>query len=350
MKRVTIRAVANEAGVSTSTVSNVLNGRHEQMAAGTLLRVQTAMGKLGYRPSQLAKSLVTNRTATIGLVVRELIYPVNPAVVVGAEAACRDAGYSLLLANASDLETEQHALQTMCSKQVDGLILYSLSSVGIDHDQLYRIQQEGTPVIVINRYLPQDAPLARVYFDHVGGAMTMTRHLIDLGHVRIAHIAGPPRFFSGRQRRYGYEAGLAEAGIAVDERLVVEGDYSFESGRHLMHELWRERPTAVFVSGDVMALGALRATAELGLRVPDDLSLTGFGNPDCIRYATPLLTTMDLPVAEAGSVATGLVLEQLHRRNGQSAEPAIRTLETHLLVNQTTAPPPTGVDGRRSHA
>jgi LacI family transcriptional regulator len=333
-ERVTIRSVANEAGVSIATVSNVLNGRHEQMAAATLLRVQDAIERLGYRPNHLAQSLVTNRTATIGLIISELTNSLYPPVILGAEAACRTAGHSLLLASAPDVDAERRIVEVMRRKQVDGLILFSVSFLDIANEHILRAEREGTPVVVINRQVPNDAPLSQVYFDHFGGARQATRHLLDLGHRRIAHIAGPAHRFTGVHRRGGYLAALGEAGIEADERLIAEGDYTFESGQRLIRRLWRERPTAVFVAGDAMALGALRALAELGLRVPADVSLVAFGNPDLVRYATPAITTIDLPVEQAGQAAAELVLCRI----GRLDEKEVRTLETTLLIRETTAP------------
>ena len=322
--------------MSVSTVSNVLNGRHEEMAPKTLLRVRSAMERLEYRPNRLAQSLATRRTAPIGLVISELTNSLYPPVIIGAEVACRNAGHGLLLANAHDVEAERRTIEVMRDKQVEGLVLFSVSFVDIENEHLYRAQREGTPIVAINRHLPDDAPLSQVHFDHRGGARLATRHLLDLGHRRIAHLAGPSDRFTGRQRREGYAATLGEANVGIDERLIAEGDYSFESGRQLLHRVWRERPTAVFVGGDAMALGALRAATELGIRVPEDLSVVAFGNPDFVRFATPAITTIDLPVVEAGRTAADLVL----RRIANGSEKEVRTLETTLIVRETTAPPP----------
>jgi len=337
-RRVTIRSVAGEAGVSITTVSNVLNGRHEQMAPETRERVQAAMERLGYRPNRVAQSLVTNRTATIGLIMSEVTNALYPPVTIGAEAACREAGYSLLLANADGMETERRLVEVMRAKQVDALILFSTSFFAIENDHLYRAQAEGTPVVAINRHLPDDGPLSAVWFDHLNGARQATRHLIELGHRRIAHLAGPAHRFTGEQRRRGYEEALREAGIPIEPSLIAEGDYSFESGETLMRELWVARPTAVFAGGDAMALGALRGLARLGVRVPEDISLVAFGNPDFVRYATPAITTIDLPVAAAGRTAVELALRRLGRA-GNPAEREVRILDPVLLVRETTVPP-----------
>jgi LacI family transcriptional regulator len=332
-RRITIRSVAGEAGVSISTVSNVINGRHEQMAPETLQRVRDAMSRLGFQPNHVAQSLVTNRTATIGIILSEVTNALYTPVTIGAEAACRDAGYSLLLGNTDDMASERRLVEVMLAKQVDALILFSISFVDIENDHLLRAQAAGTPIIAMNRMLPDDSPLSAVWFDHYGGAKQATEHLIELGHRRIALIAGPQNRFTGRQRRRAYETALEEAGITLDPALIDEGDHSFTSGEAAMERLWRQRPTAVFVSGDAMALGAMRTLAWIGVRVPDDLSLVAFGNPDFIQFATPAVTTVDLPVAAAGRVAVELALARIRR----PGEKEVRTLESSLLVRETTA-------------
>ncbi len=347
MRRATIRSVATEAKVSITTVSNVINGRHEQMAPETRDRVTAAMERLGFQPNRVAQSLVTNRSATIGLIMSEVTNSLYPPVTIGAEAACRDAGYSLLLAHADDVATEQRLAEVMRAKQVDALVLFSTSFVDIRNDHLLRLSAEGLPTVPINRHLPPDSPLSAVWFDHVGGGRQATSYLLGLGHRRIAHLAGPQHRFTGVQRRRGYELAHVDAGLEVNPDLVVEGDYSFESGEFLMERLWRTRPTAVFVGGDAMALGAMRALSRLRVEIPGDLSLVAFGNPDFVRYATPAITTVDLPVAEAGRAAVELALERIRH----PGERRMRTLETNVLVRETTgaidgSAPVRGVSGR----
>lgn len=335
-QRVTIKSVAKVAGVSVSTVSNVVSGRHQQMSAETRQRVLVAMDALNYQPNHVARSLVTKRTATIGLIMSDVTNSLYPLVTIGAEAACRNAGYSLLLANAEDQDGERRGVELMRAKQVDALILFSISYLNVENDYLVQADQVGTPIVVLNRVVPDDSPLSAVWFDHRAGGWQATWHLLTMGHRRIAHIAGPFHRLTGQQRQAGYESALREAGIEIDPALVREGDYSFESGETLMLELWQERPTAVFVSGDVMALGALRALQQVGARVPEDLSLVAFGNPDSIRYATPAITTVDLPVAAAGQIAVDLALARIRAPRVKE----VRTLEPVLLVRETSVPLP----------
>jgi LacI family transcriptional regulator, galactose operon repressor len=335
-ERVTIRSVANAAGVSVSTVSNVVSGRHQQMSAETRERVLAAMEALNYHPNHVARSLVTKRTATFGLIMSDVTNSLYPPVTVGAEAACRDAGYGLLLANAEGAEGETRSIDLMSAKRVDALIVFAISFIETDNSRLHALQRSGVPVVAINRALPDDSPLSAIWFDHLGGGRQATNHLIDLGHRRIAHIAGPSNRLTGLYRRSGYEAAMQEAGLATADGLVIEGDYSFNSGERLAEQLWRHRPTAIFAGGDAMAMGAVRALSRLGLRVPDDISVVAFGNPDFIRYATPAITTVDLPVSAAGRAAVELAL----RRMQYPEEKEVHTLETSLLVRDSTAPPP----------
>jgi LacI family transcriptional regulator len=335
-QQVTIRSVADAAGVSMSTVSNVLSGRHGQMAVETRERVLAAIERLNYQPNHVARSLATKRTATIGLIMSEVTNTLYPPVTVGAEEACRQAGYGLLLANAENAASEERAVALMCAKQVDALVVFAVSLLGIESGHLVAAQSAGIPVVAINRFLPVDSPLSAVWFDHKRGGQMATQHLIDLGHRRIAHIAGPADRLTGVHRRQGYEAALEKSGIPLDPALVATGDYSFPSGETQMARLWPRRPSAVFVAGDVMALGAMRTLARLGARVPEDISLVAFGNPDCVRYATPAFTTVDLPVAAAGQVAVELALRRMHH----PAEKEVRMLETSLLVRDTTTAPP----------
>ena len=168
-QQVTIRSVAIAAGVSMSTVSNVLSGRHEQMAVETRERVLAAIASLNYQPNHAARSLVTKRTATIGLIMSEVTNSLYPPVTVGAEEACRQAGYGLLLANAEDAESERRGVDLMRAKRVDALIVFSVSLLDADNRHLYAAQEAGMPVVAINRSLPVDAPLSAVWFDHRSG-------------------------------------------------------------------------------------------------------------------------------------------------------------------------------------
>jgi LacI family transcriptional regulator len=334
-QRVTIRAVANAAGVSVSTVSNVISGRHQQMSPETLERVRAAMTELNYEPNPVARSLVTRRTATVGLVMSDVRNPLYPPVTVGAEAACRDAGYGLLLATAADPERELRAVELMYAKRVDALVVFSIAFVDPDNHRLEALGRNGLPIVPINRWLADDSRLSVVWFDHEGGAYQATQHLIDLGHRRIVHVTGPGDRLTAIYRRRGFERAMHDAGLPVAPDAIVEGDFTFATGERLVPALLEREPTAIFAGGDALAMGILRGIRLHGRRVPEDISLIAFGNPDFVRYTTPAMTTIDLPVSEAGQTAVELALHRLQHPE----EREVRTLNTELLVRESTAPP-----------
>jgi LacI family transcriptional regulator len=337
-QRVTIRAVADAAGVSVSTVSNVISGRHQQMSGETLERVRAAMAELNYQPNPVARSLVTRRTATIGLVMSDVRNPLYPPVTVGAEAACRDAGYGLLLATAADSESELRAVELMYAKRVDALVVFSVSFAGPENRRLEELQQRGFPIVPINRWLADESPLSAVWFDHEGGAYDATRHLIELGHRRIVHVTGPANRLTAIDRRRGFETAMHDAGLLDGRDATLEADFSFTTGERLAPALLEREPTAIFAGGDALAMGILRGVTRLGRRVPDQLSLIAFGNPDFVRYTTPAMTTIDLPVSQAGQAAVELALRRLQHPEAKE----VRTLNTTLLVRESTAPPRLG--------
>lgn len=333
-QRVTIRAVANAAGVSVSTVSNVISGRHQQMSVETLERVRATMVALNYQPNPVARSLVTRRTATIGLVMSDVRNPLYPPVTVGAEAACRNAGYGLLLATADDAESELRAVELMYAKRVDAMVVFSVSHAHPDNTRLEELQRRGFPIVPINRWLSDDSPLSAVWFDHEGGARQATRHLIELGHRSIVHVAGPADRLTAIDRRRGFEAAMHAAGLPTGPDAIVEADFSFTTGEQLAPSILEREPTAIFAGADALAMGILRGVTRLGRNVPGDLSLIAFGNPEFVRYTTPAMTTIDLPVSEAGQAAVELALRRLQHPE----EREVRTLNTTLLVRESTAP------------
>jgi LacI family transcriptional regulator len=304
------------------------------MSPETLERVRTAMNALSYQPNPVARSLVTRRTATIGLVMSDVRNPLYPPVTVGAEAACRDAGYGLLLATAADPESELRAVELMYAKRVDALVVFSVSYVNPDNRRLDELQQRGFPIVPINRPLSDDSALSAVWFDHEGGAYQATQHLIELGHRKIMHVTGPADRLTAIDRRRGFERAMCDAGLPTGPDSVLEADFSFTTGERLAPALLEREPTAIFAGGDALAMGMLRGLLRLGHRVPEDISLIAFGNPEFVRYTTPAMTTIDLPVSEAGRAAVELALHRLQHPE----ERKVRTLTTELLVRESTAP------------
>lgn len=331
---VTMQDVAERAGVSVSTVSHVINGTR-YVSPELTERVRTAMAELRFQPNAVARSLRRKETLTLGMIVPDNANPFFALLAHAVENACYEHGYSLILTNSGgDLARELANINVLLGKQVDGLIL---AAVGLSSRDLKQVLRSA-PVVLVDRNLPgveADALLV----DNLGGGREATRHLIALGHRRIGCITGPSTTTPSADRVTGYRAALEEAGIPVDETLIARGDFQFAGGYAGAQALLAlpEAPTAIFACNDLMAMGAIAAAAEKGLRVPADLSIVGFDNTTLAAYTTPALTTIAQPITEIGQLATEMVI-----RRSQQPDMARqhRVLGTKLIVRQSTSPPP----------
>ena len=329
--------VAALAGVSTTTVSFVLNERAgAAISPATRDRVLAAAAQLGYHPHASARGLARGRSHTLGLVVRQSPVQVAEDALLaetlrGLSAAARAAQYRVLVEPLGARDGTYAEL--IRSRGTDGLVV---SGPRVDDEELGALARDGAPV-VIQGSLP-GAGIPSVDVDNVGAARKATAHLIELGHTVIGCITNAPFLYgSARERRDGYRKALEEAGIAVDESLVIEANFDAASGRRAMSRLLhRNDLTAVFAASDVVAFGAMAAIREAGLRVPEDIAVVGFDDIPLAAYFDPPLTTVHLPAHDLGRAA-GVAL--LDRINGRDVE--TRTvLPTALVVRSSTAPPP----------
>lgn len=309
--RVTISDVAQAAGVSISTVSNALNGKTAAMTEETLQRIQSAMQQLNYRPSSVARGLALQRTATLGLVLTEIETPLFLQAVTPIEREARRAGYSLLLINARNETDEREAVRLLQEKQVDGLMVISTSDPR-QNDHLRKAQAEGIPVALINR-ADLSPEFDQVNWDNAAGVTIGVEHLARLGRRRIALLTGPANRRSTQERIQGYRAGLERARLPFDESLLRPGDYTAEA------EGWRQAvddllalsqpPTAIIASDDIVAAVVMRVLQEYGQRVPEDIAVMGIDDQPFSQYLD--LTTVQLPVSEAGRQAIALLLQRI---------------------------------------
>lgn len=340
-RTVTIREVAERANVSVATVSHVLNGNDQHVGAEKRARVMAVVEELHYRPNAIARSMIKRKTGTIGLIISEVDNALFVPVVGGVEEVLRARGYHIVLAAAPDVANEIAAIETLRAQQVDGFIFMSLSiATPISH--LVRLKDEGVPFVVINRYL-NDPDINQVLLDDWGAGYQATQHLLSLGHTCIATISGPihnnPPRRSATERHRGYLQALEEHALPIRPEWTVVGDYTYEGGyqaaRQLVHSLSQDgqHPTALFVASDVMATGALKALAEANVRVPDDVALVTIGDPPFAPYTIPALSTLSLPVIEAGRISARLVLDWL---DGHSPDPTqTSTLSFNLVVRES---------------
>ncbi|MCI0578195.1 MAG: LacI family transcriptional regulator [Chloroflexi bacterium] len=312
-EKITIKRVAREAAVSTQTVSRVLNDRPD-VAPETRQRVQEVMERLNYQPNAIARSLVSSRTRTLGLLTADFSDYFFTQVIAGAEVEARKHDYFFMLGSTErNPQDEPEYLRLLTERHVEG-ILFARPSTEPDNRHLSKLLGDGVPVVTTAYYLP-DETLTVVDVDNVDGGQQATRCLLEYGHQRVAMITGPTGWRSVKDRAKGYGRALEEAGLAVDPGLIVEGDWSYESGYQAMLALLARRVafTALFAQNDRMAIGAIRALSEAGRRVPQDVSVAGYDDIPVAGYCTPPLTTIRQPMQELGALATRLLIQAIEK-------------------------------------
>ncbi|RSM40564.1 LacI family transcriptional regulator [Amycolatopsis balhimycina DSM 5908] len=325
----TIRDVAARAGVSVATVSKVINDRYG-VSAATLARVRAVIEELGYEASLVAQSLRNHRTNVIGILVADL-EPFSTELLKGAADAIRGSGFELVVYSAGGrtgdpVGWEKRYLSRLSGTLVDGAVLVT-PAVSLE-------AVPGTPVVAVDPHTgPSDQPT--IDSDNLRGAQLATEHLLELGHRRIAFLSGRPDLQSAELRKNGYLRALTAAGIAPDEDLIRIGAYDPEVSAASAHALLTgpDRPTAVFAANDISAIATVGAAAELGLSVPDDLSVVGFDNVPESALCSPPLTTVNQPIREMGHRAIAMLIALI---NGAEVEHTHVTLDTGLVVRRST--------------
>jgi LacI family transcriptional regulator len=325
---VTLGMVAEHAGVSPSTVSRILNGTaivsDEKRAA-----VDSAIAKLGFVPNPMARGLAGGRTLSIGVVTQAIDSPFYGAALRGIEVDLGVAGYSpLFMSGHWRSDVESRCIEVLRARRVDGLIVLT----GRLSDAVLRAVARSTPVVVTGRSL-KGANLVSLDFDNREGARLATRHLLELGHRRIAFIAGDPEHPDATERQTGYQEALEAAGLRVDPQLVQQGDFTEHSGLTAVERLLAggKRFSAIFAANDQMAFGAAVGLYRHGLRVPDEFSLVGFDDVAGAVYFVPPLTTVHNPVQEVGELAARAMLALLGGKASRGTVPAPR-----LVLREST--------------
>jgi DNA-binding LacI/PurR family transcriptional regulator len=327
--------VARLAGVSHQTVSRVLNG-HPNVKTETQARVQAAIEELGYRRNSSARALVTRRTGVIGVVAFDTTLYGPAQTLAGIEQAARAAGYFLSVVTLQRVTRQEvsEAMDYLAQQAVEGYVVIAPHRTVVEG---LADAAADRPVVAVEGGEAPDLPVATV--DQGGGAELAVRHLLDLGHRTVHHIAGPRHWLEAEYRVAGWRRALEAAGAPVPEPLF--GDWRPRSGHDLGGALVRDRSvTAMFVANDQMALGALRALAEAGVRVPEDVSVVGFDDIPEAEFFTPPLTTVAQDFSEVGRHGIRLLLERLRLPDGASAAPARHVVPARLVVRTSTAAAP----------
>lgn len=334
-KRVTIKEVAEAAGVSTQTVSRVAND-HPDVAVKTRKHVQAIINQLGYQPSKIARSLIQGQSYALGVISYGIGY-IGPSLALqGIQEAAVQAGYSLMLNILPDAEAydAEKTIHEILSYHVDG-ILWAVPEIGHNQDWIQQaVHSLAVPIVFLN---VQPRPnLASAVIDNKTGGRLATQHLIDQGRQNIGIITGPMDWREARQRELGWRQALAENNRMVDESYIVNGDWSPSSGERGIRLLleWHPEIDAVFVCNDQMALGAMKVAQKMGRRIPEDLAVIGFDDIPEAPYFSPALSTIRQDTAEMGYQGVQQLLAIINNAD-KSPVPAV-VLQPELIVRESS--------------
>ena len=333
----TIKDVAKRAGVSTTTVSHVIN-KTRFVAEETRNAVWEAIKALHYSPSAVARSLKVNHTKTLGLLATSSEAPYFAEIIEAIENHCFAQGYTLILGNAhNDLQKQRAYLSMMAQKRVDGLLVMCSEYP----DDLLQMLEENRniPMVVMDWGASRGDFTDTVQDNAFQGGYLAGRYLIERGHRDIGAIPGQLERNTGGGRHAGFLQAMQEAGITVRAEWIVQGDFEPESGYQAMQQILsqKQRPTAVFCGGDIMAMGAICAADEMGLRVPQDISVIGYDNVRNARYFTPALTTVHQPKAQLGEKALEMLLDRI---TSKREEPQTIEVQPSLIERRSVADGP----------
>jgi LacI family transcriptional regulator len=338
-QQITISQVAKEAGVSSQTVSRVINNRQE-ITPETRRHVQDVIKRLGYRPNAIARSLSQRRSQTLGVAASGLEYYGPSHSLIGVEQGATEQGFSILLNLLHQTENEnvEQIVNGLISRQVEGII-WAVPEIGSNRVWFREIvPQLAIPVIFLNTQ--SNETLHVVEINNRNGGYMATKHLLERGYRKIGLIAGPLTWWTARERRRGWQEALAAEGIPFNDSQVAEGDWSAESGERGLYELSEKFPDvqAVFACNDQMALGLMRAARKLGKRIPEDLAVLGFDDIPESAFFFPPLTTIRQDLYQLGHMAVQTFVRI--REAEQKGEPIIpaqtQWLQPQLVIREST--------------
>lgn len=329
---VTMKEVADKAGVSTATVSRALMNP-EKVSAATRQKVEQAALAVGYVPRSFTRNVRHNETRIVMVMVPDICDPFFSEIIRGIEVTATQKGYLVLIGDcAHQPQKEKEFLELLLTRQVDGLILLGsqFPFALLSDEQRYQL-----PVVMANEFA-SEMSLPTVHIDNLTAAFVAVNHLLKLGHQRIACIAGPDSMPLCRYRTQGYIQALRRSNLPVDPACIIRGDFSFATGAQALTQLMSlpQPPQALFCHSDVLALGAMSQANRLGLRVPEDVSIVGFDDIEMARYCDPPLTTIAQPRYQIGCEATQMLLEAFQ---GKQVNSGSRLLESELVIRGSTA-------------
>lgn len=344
-KRPTLEDVARQAGVSKATVSAVINGRGS-IGAATRQRVLELVEQLNYRHGGALRGATVSADGCIGLVIREINNPYHVEIAAGARKQAEESGYGLLVtSSAAEYQTERKVVERLQSKDLDGLIITPVLHESADLSYLFELKRRSFPFVLLAAIWGVQASLVDV--DNIEASRRAVAYLLQEGHSRIAHFAGPRFSMHSQERMEGVRRAFSESHLVFTPQVIVPAGSTVEDGYRAGVELFRGRPreslpTAITCYNDLVALGLHRALTELDIAVPDDVSIIGYGDLPLLEYLPVPLSTVHVPKFEMGEIAAQMLIRYIEA--GQEVQPERVHLETELVIRQTTRSLRTGAE------
>jgi len=323
--------VAKEAGVSVATVSRVLN-HPETVSENTKNHVMSIMKQLSYTPNSLARGLALNKSNTIALLIPNILNPKHMEIAKGVEDVAHQKKYNILLCNTEGKkDKEREYINILINRKVDGIIF---SNCLLSDMEIQDLARENAPVVLIGKKTTSNINM--VYTDYFSGAYEATKHLLELGYKKIAHITGPKWQDENIDKQKGYEKALQDNNLPIDKKYIVEGDNDINGGYLAAKKLMcmSQRPEAIFAANDLMAIASLDAAKALGVKVPESIAVIGFDNISMSALVEPKLTTVSQPIYKMGLLAARLLFDNMEYEK-QDYVPQSVFLHTKLKIRES---------------
>jgi len=321
--KITIREIAKLSGVSTTTVSKILNNKDESISENTRSRVKRIMAEQDYEPSTIAQSLVTKKTKSLGVVIPDIRNPFFPELIRGAEDMAHEKGYNLIICNTDDTEEKELSYLNVLKKNVIDGIIFAASSV--KSSTIDKLSKGTLPIINVDRRIDLQNIIGKIFVDNERGGYLATEHLIQKGCKTIAFISGAETSPSSNDRYLGFKKAMEEFKIAMDPALCHFGkfksDFGYETTKAILE---KGKVDGIFCASDLIALGSMRAVIEKGYRIPEDIKVIGFDDIYVSQYLNPPLTTIRQPIYQIGYQASKALIE--------SIESSTHTIDQRLII------------------
>lgn len=330
---VTIKDIAELAGVSKTTVSKVLNNKDEKISDTTRKKILDIVKEKNYRPNKMAQSLVTKKTKTIGIIIPDIRNPFFTDIVRGAEDKAVKEGYNIILCNTDEnAEKEIKAFNTLADKMVDGIIFAPSSKIDLNAKE-YNLSTK--PIVLVDKKLDIKNLKGIVCLDNEEGTYLETNHLVEKNHNKILYLSGPLKNEIARDRLKGYKKALKEANIEYDEKLVLQGEYSLDWGYEIIKSLKDINFTAICAANDLIAIGAIKALKERNIHIPKDISVVGFDDIQTSSIIEPQLTTINQNSYDMGYESANILIKNLEKKEVNDIEKMI--FKPELIIRSSTS-------------